>query len=352
MNPRKLAAIDIALLGSKFIIAEFAGGVLLSLALGAFILLRGGSFWQSALGLYFVSLGVNYVPMLIYALAITRNKSARAELGDELNDRTGAMSKCRRQSILLLVPLLVPIVALHRLPLRSEVASVTNFCVLVVLLLSFPLVLRWTGALAVAEISPQSVQHTQAFLRFCFVPTLFLWICFAIVLAGIRRHSRISWRELVGVRWHRWQAVLRDLGIASATLIAMVVIGNLSNALVGRSQQGSATFRWMVAQNTVEALAFLCAALTAGFVEEFVFRGYLQRQLQALCGNTLLASALQIIIFTSGHFYQGWIRLVPVFLIGTILTVVALWRRSLVPGMIAHGLGDGLVAFSFFAKHL
>lgn len=52
------------------------------------------------------------------------------------------------------------------------------------------------------------------------------------------------------------------------------------------------------------------------------------------------------------HFYQGWIRLVPVLLIGTLLTVVALWRESLVPGMIAHGLGDGLVAFSYFAKHL
>jgi hypothetical protein len=28
------------------------------------------------------------------------------------------------------------------------------------------------------------------------------------------------------------------------------------------------------------------------------------------------------------------------------------WRKSLIPGMIAHGLGDGLVAFLFFAKHL
>ena len=57
-------------------------------------------------------------------------------------------------------------------------------------------------------------------------------------------------------------------------------------------------------------------------------------------------------IFTLGHFYQGWIRLVPVALIGALLTAVALWRRTLVPGMIAHGLGDGLVAFSFFAKDL
>ena len=159
-------------------------------------------------------------------------------------------------------------------------------------------------------------------------------------------------KELIGARWSRWQAVIRDLGIAFASLLAMAVIGNLSNRLLGPLQQGGATFRWMVAQNSAEALAFLAAALTAGFVEEFVFRGYLQRQFQPLCGNTVLASALQIIVFTIGHFYQGWIRLVPVLLIGTLLTAVALWRRTLVPGMIAHGLGDGLVSFSFFAKHL
>jgi membrane protein implicated in regulation of membrane protease activity len=112
MNPRKLAAIDILYLGSKLIIAEFAAGVLLSLALGAFVLFRGHSFWQVVLGLYLISLGINYVPMLAYAVAITKEQSAPAELGDELQDKRGAMAKYRRQSVLLLVPLLVPLLAL------------------------------------------------------------------------------------------------------------------------------------------------------------------------------------------------------------------------------------------------
>jgi hypothetical protein len=111
INPRKLAAIDIVFLGSKLIIAEFAGGVLLCFALGTFVLFRGHSFWQIALGLYFISLGINYVPLLVYAVAITRGQSARAEMGDELSDERWAMAKYRRQSILLLVPLLVPILA-------------------------------------------------------------------------------------------------------------------------------------------------------------------------------------------------------------------------------------------------
>ena len=78
-------------------------------------------------------------------------------------------------------------------------------------------------------------------------------------------------------------------------------------------------------QNRKHARQRSSAALTAGFVEEFVFRGYIQRQCQALCGSTILASALQVLIFTQGHFYQGWIRLVPVFLTGILLTIVALW---------------------------
>ena len=112
INPRKLAAIDIVFLGSKVIIAEFAGGVLLCVALGTFVLYRGHSFWQLALGLYFIALGINYVPLLAYAVAITRGQSAHAEIDDELHDERRAMAKYRRQSILLLVPLLVPILAL------------------------------------------------------------------------------------------------------------------------------------------------------------------------------------------------------------------------------------------------
>jgi membrane protease YdiL (CAAX protease family) len=235
--------------------------------------------------------------------------------------------------------------------LRHGIASLTNFAFLIAILLAFPLVLRWTGALSVADIEPQSPQHTRAILKFYFVVTAFLWFCFAVAFVGIRRRGTITWQELVGAKWRNWQAIIRHLGIALGTLLTMAVIGNLSNAFLGLLQRDSATFHWMVAQNTIEALASLGAALTAGFVEEFVFRGYIQRQCEAVFGSTVVASILQLIIFTAGHFYQGWIRLIPVFLIGILLTIVALWRKSLVPGMVAHGLGDGFVAFIFFLKH-
>lgn len=112
INPRKLAAVDIVFLGSKFVIAEFAIAVALCPALGIFVLLRGHSIWQLALGFYLICLGINYVPMLLYAVAVANRENARAEMGDELNDSRQAMAKYRRQSIFLLAPLLVAIVSL------------------------------------------------------------------------------------------------------------------------------------------------------------------------------------------------------------------------------------------------
>ena len=60
INPRKLAAIDIVFLGSKLIIAEFAGRALLCAALGTFMLFRVHSFWKLILGRSFISLGIKY----------------------------------------------------------------------------------------------------------------------------------------------------------------------------------------------------------------------------------------------------------------------------------------------------
>jgi len=111
LNLRKLAAIDIAFLGPKFVISEYAAGVLLPLALG-FLSLRNHSLWQRVTGLYLVFLGINYVPMLIYAAAIGTIERAKTELGLELTEGRAAMRKYRLQSLALLIPLLGPILAI------------------------------------------------------------------------------------------------------------------------------------------------------------------------------------------------------------------------------------------------
>ena len=110
-NIRKLAAIDIVFLGFKLVLAEYICGIVLPLGLGILALIRGRSAWQYAVGAYLACLGINYVPMLANTISLASRENARAELGDELTERRQAMSKYRRISLLLLVPLLLPVVA-------------------------------------------------------------------------------------------------------------------------------------------------------------------------------------------------------------------------------------------------
>src|SRR5262245_37276876 len=112
MNVRKLAAIDLAFLGSTFIIAEFAIGVFGCLALGLFVLVRSHTAGGRLMGAYFVALSVNYIPLMAHAISLHRTGNAATEIGDEVAlDRRGAMRKYRRGSLLLLLPLVVPVLA-------------------------------------------------------------------------------------------------------------------------------------------------------------------------------------------------------------------------------------------------
>jgi hypothetical protein len=121
---RKLAAIDIAFLGYRLILAEYAFGVLFSLALGILILARGHSGWQFLLGAYFVCLGINYVPMLAWTISFGSPDNARAEIEPEIADRSAAMAKFRRASLALLVPLLpVGLIVAQRLRKSGKAAG-------------------------------------------------------------------------------------------------------------------------------------------------------------------------------------------------------------------------------------
>ena len=112
INIRKLAAFDVVFLGPRFILAEFGLAVFLSPALGLFTLIRSHSAWQVILGGYLLSLGVNYVPLLLYAIAIVRHRSAQQEVADELAGRDRSARRYRLQSLLLLVPFVVPLLAI------------------------------------------------------------------------------------------------------------------------------------------------------------------------------------------------------------------------------------------------
>jgi membrane protease YdiL (CAAX protease family) len=166
------------------------------------------------------------------------------------------------------------------------------------------------------------------------------WLTVAFVLYGVRL-CNVSFRALIGGRWNNWMAVLRDLGIAALIFLA----SNLALAILVHFLQfdPGKSIRGLLPRGGAEVALYLLLALTAGFCEEIIFRGYLQRQLTVMLGSPAAAIVGQGILFALFHGNQGWKFAVIIATYGWFLGALAYWRRSVRPGMIAHFAQDGLV---------
>jgi len=165
--------------------------------------------------------------------------------------------------------------------------------------------------------------------------TIWLWL----------RHRGFTLRSLIGGRWDSLQSVLKDIGIALVFLVvSMPLIGLLAH-LMGASRNISQAD---ITPTTFGQLSvWIALAATGGFCEEVVYRGYLMRQFRVWTKSTTLAVLIQGIFFGLAHGFYGY-AMVVVMVHGCLLGILAVWRRSLRPGIAAHILQDligGIVAF-------
>jgi membrane protease YdiL (CAAX protease family) len=89
-----------------------------------------------------------------------------------------------------------------------------------------------------------------------------------------------------------------------------------------------------------EALLALAMVLVVALAEETIFRGYLILRLRSLTTSTGLAIVLSSAIFALGHGYEGTSGVLTVGVMGAILAVIYVWRRSLVAPIVIHFLQD------------
>lgn len=180
----------------------------------------------------------------------------------------------------------------------------------------------------------------------------FEFVLLLIVWLGIRSRG-VKIRELIGGRWESVEDFLIDIGIAIGFwLAALVVLGGLGYllGLAKASQAGEAKkLADALGPDSPQALAmFILLSTVAGFVEEIIFRGYLQKQFTALTGNIYFGLIMQAILFGAGHGYEGIRRMLLIAVYGTMFGLLALWRKSLRPGMMAHTLQDSLAGVGLY----
>jgi membrane protease YdiL (CAAX protease family) len=88
-------------------------------------------------------------------------------------------------------------------------------------------------------------------------------------------------------------------------------------------------------------LGFAGMAAMVGLYEELVFRGFLMTRLRRATGSWALAVLVSTAIFTALHALdQTHAALISVTILSLVFSAVTIWRRSLVPAIVAHALFD------------
>src|SRR5437868_1068199 len=116
-----------------------------------------------------------------------------------------------------------------------------------------------------------------------YLPTMiWLWLLFAFVTVGLRRRN-IPLREIFGASWKTFDDFIMDVVIAIAFwFVAVLVLGILGVAFLGSQRQNmqdaTKVLQGLAPHGVLGISMWIVLSLTAGVCEEFVFRGYLQRQ--------------------------------------------------------------------------
>ena len=139
-------------------------------------------------------------------------------------------------------------------------------------------------------------------------------------LFGLKLY-KVPLAEIIGGKWRRWGDFWRDVGIALLFwLVVGAVLATLSFSL---RFSGMEAAKFMLPETAREVAVFVLLALTAGFCEEIIFRGYLQRQFTAWTGNVPAGVVLQAAVFGAAHLYQGVKGVIVITIYGAMFGILA-----------------------------
>jgi membrane protease YdiL (CAAX protease family) len=175
-------------------------------------------------------------------------------------------------------------------------------------------------------------------VRFYLLTILFEWLLVFFLVAGVRR-SGAPLALILGVRWSSARQLLKDIGIAAAYwLVSSGLLVILARLL--RVGPTAPRMDFILPHGAAEITLWVALSVTAGICEEAIFRGYLQQQFIALTTNAPAGILLSAAVFGAAHAYQGFRMVILIGLYGAMFSILAYWRGTVRPGMIAHAFQD------------
>ncbi len=165
------------------------------------------------------------------------------------------------------------------------------------------------------------------------------WLTLVFIRYGIHQRG-LTLCDLISGSWPRWTSVLRDIALAVGFIIvSAIVLATVSHLLNAGNRD---VVSRLLPHTRTEIALYLLLCATAGFCEEIIFRGYLQKQFSAWMHSASAGLILQAVVFGAAHGYQGPRLMIVITVFGCLFGLLAQWRQSLRPGMIGHFLQDAL----------
>lgn len=180
-----------------------------------------------------------------------------------------------------------------------------------------------------------------------------LWILTIVGLVLWVKEHRI-WGSIGFALPHEWRllgaiGLVLTVGLIQALSVNRIN-GSHSRRVRLRDRFGSLAA--MLPHSSSDLRVFIPLSVTAGFCEEFIFRGYLLWAFQTALG-LWGAAVLSVMLFAAGHAYQGAKGVASAGIFGALLTLVVLGFGSLWPAIALHALvdiGGGLTAWLSFRE--
>jgi uncharacterized protein len=188
-----------------------------------------------------------------------------------------------------------------------------------------------------ARVDPRMLQQHTNMVPLYLSLLAMEWALFLYVRKGVRV-TGFSLRTLIGGRWPNARSVAVDFSLALAIWALWTLIQLVWDHVSGPSH--AASIQILLPQGVTEKILWVGVSASAGICEELAFRGYFQRQFAALAHSRWKALFVQAALFGISHGYQGVEACVRIAAFGLLFGALALWRRSLRPGMVAHAWGD------------
>jgi len=158
-------------------------------------------------------------------------------------------------------------------------------------------------------------------------------------ILGVIRFLGAQWLAAVGIaRSAPSRRCVQVLGVATLAR---------SSEQRAKLRKQFETYGSVLPRTQTELRWFGAVSLTAGFCEEFLYRGYFIWALSPWLG-WWGGAAVSLAFFAAGHAYQGWSGVLRTGIVGALFTAVVAVFGSLWPAIALHAvvdLGGGIMAW-------